>query len=58
MKRGVGLALIHYAVEPTKEKGEKEFLERIGGCFEINWSMNPTWVADYTAIPIIRLHAA
>ena len=51
MKKGVGLALIHYAVEPTKEKGEKEFIEWIGGCFEINRSVNPTWVADFTSIP-------
>ena len=51
MKKGVGLALIHYAVEPTKEKGEKEFIEWVGGCFEVNWSVNPTWVADFTSIP-------
>src|SRR5262245_60705086 len=51
MKKGVGLVCIHYAVEPTKEKGEKEFLEWIGGCFEINHSVNPTWVADYKELP-------
>jgi hypothetical protein len=26
MNKGVGLVCIHYAVEPTSEKGEKEFL--------------------------------
>src|SRR5215475_2144280 len=31
MKQGIGLACIHYAVEPTIEKGEKEFLNWIGG---------------------------
>jgi type 1 glutamine amidotransferase len=51
MKKGAGLALIHYAVEPTKEKGQKEFLEWIGGCFEIDWSVNPTWVAEFTSMP-------
>jgi type 1 glutamine amidotransferase len=51
MKKGVGLVCIHYAVEPTKEKGEKEFLEWIGGAFEINWSVNPTWNADYKHLP-------
>jgi len=51
MKKGVGLVCIHYAVEPTKEKGEKEFLDWIGGCFEINRSVNPTWVADYKELP-------
>src|SRR5260221_8963692 len=27
MKKGVGLACLHFATEPTPEKGEKEFLE-------------------------------
>ena len=51
MKKGVGLVCIHYAVEPTKDKGENEFLAWIGGCFEINHSVNPTWVADYKELP-------
>jgi hypothetical protein len=51
MNKGVGLVCIHYAVEPTKEKGEKEFLDWIGGAFEINWSVNPTWNADYKQLP-------
>jgi len=51
MKQGVGLALIHYAVEPTREKGQKEFLEWIGGAFEVNWSVNPTWQADFQDLP-------
>jgi type 1 glutamine amidotransferase len=49
--KGVGLACVHYAVEPTKEKGQKEFLEWIGGCFEINWSVNPHWEADFVRLP-------
>ena len=51
MKKGAGLVCIHYAVEPTIEKGEKEFFDWIGGCFEINWSVNPTWTADYETLP-------
>jgi hypothetical protein len=51
MSKGVGLVCIHYAVEPTIEKGEKEFLDWIGGAFEINWSVNPTWSADYKQLP-------
>ena len=51
MKKGVGLVCIHYAVEPTKEKGEKQFLDWLGGCFEINRSVNPTWIADYKELP-------
>ena len=50
-KRGTGLGLIHYAVEPTIPKGQKEFLEWVGGAFEINWSVNPHWLAEYTTLP-------
>jgi type 1 glutamine amidotransferase len=51
MKKGVGLVCIHYAVEPTKDKGETEFLDWMGGCFEINRSVNPTWMADFKTLP-------
>jgi type 1 glutamine amidotransferase len=51
MQKGVGLVCIHYAVEPTIEKGQKEFLDWIGGCFEINRSVNPTWTADFKELP-------
>lgn len=51
MAKGVGLACIHYATEPTIEKGEKEFLQWIGGAFEINWSVNPTWTAHFEELP-------
>ena len=52
MDQGVGLGLIHYAVEATKERGEKEFIEWTGGCFETDWSVNPTWKADFKDLPI------
>ena len=51
MKKGVGLVCIHYATEPTIEKGQQEFLEWIGGAFEINWSVNPHWDADFKQLP-------
>jgi len=51
MRKGVGLACLHYAVEPTPERGEKEFLDWIGGAFEPNWSVNPTWVAEFKTLP-------
>jgi type 1 glutamine amidotransferase len=51
MNQGVGLGLIHYAVEATKERGEKEFIEWTGGCFETDWSVNPTWKADFKDLP-------
>ncbi len=43
MKQGVGLLCAHYAVEVPKDKGGAEFLRWIGGYFETNWSINPTW---------------
>ena len=44
MKRGVGLACIHYAVEmPKGEKDGDLFLDWIGGYFEAHWSVNPIW---------------
>lgn len=51
MDKGVGLACIHYGVEPTRERGQEEFLKWIGGCFEIHWSVNPTWTADILPLP-------
>jgi len=51
MKRGVGLVCLHYATEPTLEKGQKEFLEWIGGAFEANWSVNPHWEANFSKLP-------
>ena len=51
MQQGVGLVCLHYAVEPTKARGEKEFLDWIGGCFEQHWSVNPTWRAKFNKLP-------
>ncbi len=51
MDQGAGLVCLHYAVEPTIDKGEKEFLDWMGGAFEINWSVNPTWTADFKTLP-------
>jgi type 1 glutamine amidotransferase len=51
MKRGCGFVCVHYAVEPTIEKGEKEFLDWMGGAFEVNWSVNPHWEANFKTLP-------
>lgn len=51
MDKGVGLVCLHYAVEPTKDKGQKEFLDWIGGAFETHWSVNPHWTADFKEFP-------
>ena len=51
MKRGCGFVCLHYAVEIPKDKGGPEFLQWLGGYFETNWSVNPTWQADFTTLP-------
>ena len=57
-RRGVGIACLHYGVEVPKEKGGPEFLNWIGGYFETDWSVNPTWVLAATELaeghPICR----
>jgi hypothetical protein len=50
--RGGGIGFLHYAVEPTIEKGQAEFIRWMGGCFEINWSVNPHWVAEIKSLPV------
>lgn len=50
-RQGVGIAVLHYACEPTIEKGQTEFLDWIGGCFEIHRSVNPHWDADFKTLP-------
>ena len=52
IKRGAGLGALHYAVEPTKDKGQAEWLDWIGGAFEINWSVNPHWDGNFKALPV------
>lgn len=49
--KGAGLGLMHYAVEPTKEKGQAEFLRWVGGAFEAFWSVNPHWDAEFKSFP-------
>jgi type 1 glutamine amidotransferase len=51
LKKGVGFGCIHYACEPTTEKGNKEFRDWIGGCFETFWSVNPHWDAEFKNLP-------
>jgi len=51
MKKGVGLGCAHYAVEVPKDKGGPEWLAWIGGYFEMFWSVNPHWDADFKSLP-------
>jgi type 1 glutamine amidotransferase len=51
LSKGAGLGLLHFAVEPTIEKGQAEFLKWVGGAFEIHWSVNPHWDANFKTLP-------
>jgi len=51
LAKGAGLGLLHYAVEPTLENGHEEFLGWVGGAFEIHWSVNPHWDAEFKSLP-------
>lgn len=51
MDRGAGLGCIHYAVEPTREHGQEEFLDWIGGAFEVHHSVNPHWEPEFLPLP-------
>lgn len=39
-RRGVGLAFLHYAVDPP-DGAEADFMEWMGGCYERGYSQNP-----------------
>jgi type 1 glutamine amidotransferase len=57
MKKGIGLACIHYSVEAPKaetspqENLGAEFMDWTGGYFEPYWSVNPHWTAEYKQFP-------
>lgn len=51
-KNGVGIAFIHYAVELPKGKPGNYALDWIGGYFETFWSVNPTFEAQFTDLPV------
>jgi len=51
MQKGVGLALLHYAVEVPKEPAGKKVLQWVGGYFEQYWSVNPFWKAEFKTLP-------
>ena len=51
MKRGAGFVCLHYAVEFPADKGGPQALDWMGGFFEADWSVNPHWQADFTALP-------
>ena len=51
LSQGCGLVCIHYAVEMTPGVTGDTWVEWLGGHFEVNWSVNPHWVADFQTLP-------
>ena len=51
MKKGVGLACIHYAVEIPKGEPGDQLKSWIGGYFETFWSVNPHWKGVFKEFP-------
>lgn len=49
VKDGMGIMFMHYGVHPSKEVGEKYFMNWIGGFMETGFSVNPHWIADVAA---------
>jgi type 1 glutamine amidotransferase len=51
MDRGVGLVVLHYAVEVPADQGGRELLDWVGGYFETDWSVNPFWDMESMPFP-------
>ncbi len=51
LSKGCGLVCIHYAVEMVPGPPGDAWVELLGGHFEIHWSVNPHWDADFTTLP-------
>jgi len=51
MRKGVGLALLHFALVVPKGEAGDAVTRWIGGYFEAGWSVNPTWTAEVKALP-------
>jgi type 1 glutamine amidotransferase len=50
-KKGIGIAMLHYAVEVPKGKPGDYMLDWIGGYFETFWSVNPHFKAEFKELP-------
>ena len=51
VEKGIGLGVIHYAVEVPKGEAGNAMLRAIGGYFEQHWSVNPWYVAEFKEFP-------
>ena len=49
--KGVGLVCVHYSVEVPKGSPGEMMKKWLGGYFEIFWSVNPHWTAEFKSLP-------
>lgn len=54
LRAGKGLAVLHFALEPSPGEAAELFLDAVGGCFEAGWSVNPVWTLRF---PTLATHA-
>ncbi|TLV02297.1 ThuA domain-containing protein [Dyadobacter luticola] len=52
MQKGVGLVVLHFALEVPQGEAGNDFKKWIGGYFEINWSVNPSWEPNFASFPV------
>lgn len=50
-ERGVGVGMIHYAVEMTPGETNDTLIAATGGAFEVNYSVNPHWDGEFGTMP-------
>lgn len=48
---GAGVVCLHFATEVHPDELGEQFLDWIGGYFEIGWSVNPFWTAEFKNFP-------
>lgn len=51
LQRGGGLVALHYAVEMLPGESGEEWTDLLGGHFEVDYSVNPHWVAEFQSLP-------
>ncbi len=50
-ERGVGVGMIHYAVEMTPGEPNDTLIAATGGAFEVHFSVNPHWDGEFATFP-------
>jgi hypothetical protein len=50
-EQGVGVGMLHYAVEMTPGESNDALIAATGGAFEVNYSVNPHWDGAFEKFP-------